>query len=81
MTSFWKESNISLFLSLRNQASTIEGNVDDVLQKLKQGEIALQEAELTIHDSAFPLQRIQNRLDEVSALYLDSDIEHLSCSL
>ncbi|KAG8132023.1 hypothetical protein E2320_009904, partial [Naja naja] len=52
----------------RNQASTIEGNVEDVLQKLKQGEIALQEAELTIHDSAFPLQRIQNRLDEIQTI-------------
>uniref|UniRef100_A0A670YBI5 Laminin subunit beta 3 n=1 Tax=Pseudonaja textilis TaxID=8673 RepID=A0A670YBI5_PSETE len=51
-----------------NQASTIEGNVEDVLQKLKQGQIALQEAELTIHDSAFPLQRIQNRLDEIQTI-------------
>ncbi|XP_013910019.1 PREDICTED: laminin subunit beta-3 [Thamnophis sirtalis] len=52
----------------RNQASTIEGNVDDVLQILKQGEIALQEAELTIQDSAFPLQSIQNRLEEIQTI-------------
>ncbi|XP_063153517.1 laminin subunit beta-3 isoform X1 [Candoia aspera] len=52
----------------RNQASTIEGNVDGVLQKLKQASIALQEAEHTIHGSAFPLQNIQNRLDEIQTI-------------
>ncbi|XP_007441788.2 laminin subunit beta-3-like, partial [Python bivittatus] len=52
----------------RNQASTIEGNVDDVLQKLKQASTALQEAEHTIHASAFPLQRIQSRLDEIQTI-------------
>ncbi|XP_060087236.1 laminin subunit beta-3 [Heteronotia binoei] len=49
----------------RNRANTIEGNVEDVAENLRQANIALQEAEDTIHGSGYSLQLIQDRLDEI----------------
>ncbi|XP_061488032.1 laminin subunit beta-3 [Rhineura floridana] len=52
----------------RNRANAIEGNVEDVVENLRQGNIALQEAEDTIHGSGYSLRLIQDRLDEIQTV-------------
>lgn len=66
---FQKWQNHSSFSSekfSRTRANAIEGNVEEVVENLRQANIALQGAEDTIHGSGYSLRLIQDRLDEVS---------------
>ncbi|XP_062999151.1 laminin subunit beta-3 [Elgaria multicarinata webbii] len=52
----------------RNRANAIEGSVEDVAENLNQANLALQEAEDTIHGSSYSLRLIQDRLDEIQTV-------------
>ncbi|KAJ6657932.1 hypothetical protein lerEdw1_001722 [Lerista edwardsae] len=52
----------------RTRANAIESNVEEVVENLRQANIALQGAEDTIHGSGYSLRLIQDRLDEIQTV-------------
>lgn len=52
--------------SLRGRAQAVEGQVDDVIGNLRQGTVALQEAQNTMQGTGRSLRLIQERVAEVT---------------
>lgn len=52
----------------RSRAHTVEGQVEDVLGNLRQGTLALQEAQDTMQGTRRSLQLIQDRVAEVGIM-------------
>ncbi|XP_066480764.1 laminin subunit beta-3 [Tiliqua scincoides] len=52
----------------RTRANAVEGNVEEVVENLRQANIALQGAEDTIRGSGYSLRLIQDRLDEIQTV-------------
>ncbi|XP_032464122.1 laminin subunit beta-3 isoform X2 [Phocoena sinus] len=63
----------------RSRAHTVEGQVEDVLGNLRQGTLALQEAQDTMQGTRRSLQRIQDRVAEVQQVL--GPAERLATSL
>uniref|UniRef100_A0A8C8SKQ9 Laminin subunit beta-3 n=1 Tax=Pelusios castaneus TaxID=367368 RepID=A0A8C8SKQ9_9SAUR len=52
----------------RNRANTIEGNVEEVVENLRQANLVLQEAQDAISGSSYLLRLIQLRIDEIQTV-------------
>ncbi|XP_034626450.1 laminin subunit beta-3 [Trachemys scripta elegans] len=54
----------------RNRANAVEGNVEEVVENLRQANTVLQEAQDAISGSGYSLQLIQLRIDEIQAVLI-----------